>query len=163
MRDRVKPEDVEEIGIRTYDLAVSGHDHTDIPGSYSAKMSIPYATAAGLMFGRAGLREFSEETVKQPDILALTKKIRVEADGELSGLFPGIQAAVVTIRTKDGEYTERVDFPKGEPENPLTDAEFRDRYDGLMEYAGVDGSVSGAVYEAVYREGTKAEELIKEL
>ncbi len=163
MRDKASPEDVEEIDIRTYDLAVSGHDHTDIPGSYSAKMSIPYATAAGLIYGRAGLQEFSETAVKQPVILDLTKKVRVSADPELSAVFPGIQAAVVTIKTKDGEYSERVDFPKGEPENPLTDEEFRSRYDGLMEYAGVSPAVGGEIFDTVYKASAKAEDLIKNL
>ena len=163
MRDKIQPSDVEAIQIRTYDLAVSGHDHTDIPGSYSAKMSIPYATAAGLMYGRAGLQEFSEEMVQEPNMLALTKKIHVESDPELSQVFPAIQAAIVTIRTANGEWTDQVDFPKGEPENPLTDQEFRDRYDGLMDYAGVDRSVSAAVYEALYREETNVEELVVNL
>ena len=163
MRDKVKPEDVEEINIRTYDLAVSGHDHTEIPGSYSAKMSIPYATAAGLIFGRAGLQEFSEEAVKREDILSLTRKIKVSADAALSAVFPGIQAAVVTIKTANGDYTERVDFPKGEPENPLTDEEFRSRYDGLMSYGGVNAQISSEVYDTVYREGAKVSELAEKL
>ena len=162
MRSRVKVEDVEEIDIRTYDLAVSGHDHTDIPGSYSAKMSIPYATAAGLMFGKAGLQEFTEEMVKEPEILDLTKKIKVEADAELSKVFPGVQAAVVTIKTKEGEFTDRVDFPKGEPENPLTEQEFKDRYDGLMAYGHIPAEVSDRVYKAVCK-NVKAEDLVKEL
>ena len=163
MRESVKTADVEEIDIKTYDLAVSGHDHTDIPGSYSAKMSIPYATAAGLMFGKAGLQEFTEEMVANKAILELTKKVKVETDEDLSAVFPGIQAAVVTIKTKDGEYTDRVDFPKGEPENPLTDQEFKDRYDGLMEYGHIPSEISERVYGLVYKEGIKAEELVKEL
>jgi len=163
MRSAVRPEEVEEIEIKTYDLAVSGHDHTDIPGSYSAKMSIPYATAAGLMFGKAGLQEFTEELVASPAILNLTKKIHVSADEALSKAFPGIQTAIVTIKTKEGSYTDRVDFPKGEPENPLTDEEFRTRYDGLMEYAGVLPTISGEVFDIVYRENTKAEELVQKL
>ena len=163
MRANVKPEDVESIDIKTYDLAVAGHDHTDIPGSYSAKMSIPYATAAGLIYGKAGLQEFSEEAAKGTEILNLTKKVHVTADEELSSVFPDIQAAIVTIRTDDGEYTERVDFPKGEPENPLDDKEFRDRYDGLMEYAGVDGAVSSKVFDTVYRKNATIDELVKKL
>ena len=163
MRDKVKPGDVEEIDIRTYDLAVSGHDHTDIPGSYSAKMSIPYATAAGLLYGKAGLREFSEEVVRGAEILALTGKVKVTADEELSRAFPGIQAAEVTIRTKNGEYAERVDFPKGEPENPLTDEEFRSRYEDLMAYAGVDPLVRSAVFDTVYRQNATAGELAEML
>lgn len=163
LRFSVKPQEVESIEIKTYDLAVSGHDHTDIPGSYSAKMSIPYATAVGLMFGKAGLQEFTEEMVAEPDILKLTKKIKVKADDALSAVFPGVQAAVVTIKTKDGEYTDRVDFPKGEPENPLTDKEFRNRYDGLMEYAGVPSAVGGEIYDTVYRENVKAEEVVRDI
>lgn len=163
MRENVNPDAITEIDIKTYDLAVSGHDHTVIPGSYSAKMSIPYATAAGLIYGKAGLQEFSEAAVKGAEILTLTKKVKVCVDDELSSVFPGIQAAVVTIKTKDGEYTDRVDFPKGEPENPLTDEEFRSRYDGLMEYAGVDAVISSAVFDTVYRENAMVEELIEKL
>ena len=161
MRASVKADDVQRIDIRTYDLAVSGHDHTDIPGSYSAKMSIPYATAAGLMYGRAGLQEFSEEAVKQTDILSLTKKVHVVADDELSSVFPEIQAAIVTIKTKNEEYTDRVDFPKGEPENPLDDKEFRDRYDGLMEYAGVEETARSEVFDTVYKTNATVNELVK--
>lgn len=163
MRVKVKPEDVEKIDIKTYDLAVSGHDHTEIPGSYSAKMSIPYATAAGLIYGKAGLQEFSEEVVKGDTILNLTRKITVSADDALSAVFPSIQAAIVTIKTANGEYTDRVDFPKGEPENPLDDQEFRDRYDGLMEYAGVDTVISSAVFDTAYRENAMVSELVKNL
>lgn len=163
LRADVKPEDVEEIDIKTYDLAVSGHDHTEIPGSYSAKMSIPYATAAGLIYGKAGLQEFTEEAVKGREILDLTKKVRVSADDALSAVFPGIQAAVVTIKTKDGTYTDRVDFPKGEPENPLSDQEFRSRYDGLMEYAGVDEAFASAVFDTVYIENATVNDMIKML
>lgn len=163
LRARLRAEDVTEILVKTYDLAVAGHDHTVIPGSYSAKMSIPYATAAGLLYGKAGLQEFSEEAVKGAEILRLTEKVRVTADDALSAAFPGIQAAVVSIRTKDSCFTERVDFPKGEPENPLTEEEFRSRYDGLMAYAGVDAARSAAVFDAVYRKRTTVEELIKKL
>ena len=155
LRDKVKPEDVTEIDIRTYDLAVAGHDHTEIPGSYSAKMSTPYATAAGLLYGKAGLQEFTEEAVRRPAIRDLARKIKVRSDDELSAVFPGIQAAIVTIKTDDEEYTQRVDFPKGEPENPLSDAEFRSRYEGLMSYAGVDTAISSAVFDAVYNDNVK--------
>lgn len=163
MRDKVKPGEITQIKVKTYDLAVSGHDHVDITGSYSAKMSIPYAVAAGLIYGKAGLQEFSEDVVKTAEIQELTRKVSVSPDGEFSTLFPQIQTAVVTIKTKDHEYCERVDYPKGEPENPLTDEEFRSRYDGLMKYAGIDNIASSAVFDAVSRENIEVEELVKNL
>lgn len=163
LRDSVKPDEVERIRIKTYDLAVSGHDHTDIPGSYSAKMSIPYSTAVGLVYGRAGLQEFSEEAVRNEDVLSLTRKVEVEADPELSAVFPEKQVAVVEISTKNGSYSERVDYPKGEPENPLTDSEFKDRYCGLMDYAGIDSNASERVFNLVYSDGTSVNDLVEGL
>lgn len=159
----IKIHDIKNITVRTYSLAVSGHDHVDIPGSYSAKMSIPYSLAAGLMFGKAGLQEFSEETVKNTDLLDLTRKVHVVPDEELSKVFPEIQAAIVDIETESGMVTERVDFPKGEPENPLSDQEFRDRYDALMNYANVDAGISDKVFDSVYKPETTVEDIIKDL
>lgn len=163
LRNRVRPEEIEQICVRTYDLAVAGHDHTEIPGSYSAKMSIPYATAAGFLYGKAGMQEFSEDTVKNPEVLNLARKIEVRAEDELSSAFPGIQAAIVTVKTRETEYTERVDFPKGEPENPLTDEEFRSRYEDLMEYAGIEAPVREEVFRMVYQETATVEELVRNL
>ena len=163
LRNKIDADEIEEIVVKTYDLAVSGHDHTDIRGSYNAKMSIPYSTAAALVFGRAGLREFSEQTVKDERVLALTRLVHVEADEAFSKAFPTIQAAELTIKTRNGKISDRVDFPKGEPENPLTDSEFRARFDALTEYAGIDASVSGEVYQKAYAFGIKAKELVENL
>ena len=161
LRGQVAPGDVKRIVIRTYGLAVSGHDHTDIPGSYSAKMSIPYAVAVGLIYGRAGFQEFEEKVVGDEEVLALTKKVHVSADDGFSEAFPQMQTAVVTIETADGCFSERVDYPKGEPENPLTDAEFRDRYDGLMTYAGIAPSNADALFRKAYSGQTLVDALVK--
>ena len=152
--------DIERIDIKTYSLAVAGHDHTDIPGSYSAKMSIPYATATGLIYGKAGLQEFSEESIRGEKVLNLTKKIHVESDDELSAMFPGAQAAIVRITKTDGSVlAERVDFPKGEPENPLDEAEFKDRYDSLMTYA--HQAHGDEIYQLVYAENAKIRKVME--
>ena len=157
----LKAEDVEKIMIRTYDLAVSGHEHTEIAGSYSAKMSIPFSTAAGLVYGKAGLQEFSEEAVKDKKTLALCEKVTVVPDKKLSSAFPDIQAAIVEISTKDGVVSDRVDVPKGEPENPLTDEEFRARYDGLMEYAGISKEAGKAIFDGVFDENMTVNDILK--
>lgn len=157
----IQAADVEKIEIETYSLAVSGHDHTEIPGSYSAKMSIPYSVAAGLIYGKAGLQEFSEDMVKNAEMLALTQKVHVAANEAMSKAFPEKQTAVVTIFANGKQYAQQVDFPKGEPENPLTAEEFRSRYDGLMAYAGVPAEKSSAVFDTIYRDGTKVREILK--
>lgn len=157
-------ENVKSIKVDTYDLAVKGHDHIDIKGAYSAKMSTPYSTAVALIFGKAGLQEFCEDSLKDETVKALTEKVIVHADEELSRMFPGKQSAIVTITTMDGKvYLQRVDYPKGEPENPLTDGEFRDRYEALMVYGGIKETVYTSIYNQVNQPGVKAADLIKDL
>lgn len=159
----IKPEEVKEIFVDTYNLAVSGHDHIDIKGSYSAKMSTPYSTAVALVYGKAGLQEFENEVLENPGIQALTRKVKVVADDELSSIFPDKQSAIVKITTTKGEYTERVDFPKGEPENPMTEDEFHDRYAALMTYGGVTKDIYSAIYEMVKEPKTIVSDLIEKL
>lgn len=156
-------EQVEHIKVETYDLAVSGHDHIVIKGAYSAKMSTPYSTAVALAYGKAGLQEFEDDVLEDKGIQELTQKVEVVADKGLSEIFPDKQSAILTITTPKGEYSERVDFPKGEPENPLTDQEFYDRYAALMSYGNVDREVLDSVYEMVDKPNVKVSELISKL
>ena len=157
LRKTVSYRDIESVRIRTYRLAVSGHDHREIFGPMSAKMSIPYAAAAGFMYGKAGLEEFSEKTVADKDILDLTKKITVEEDEAFSAIFPAKQAATVEVKTPEGVFSAHVDFPKGEPENPLSDEEFRRRYDDLCAFGGIPKAVADKVFSFVYENKSAAD------
>lgn len=160
---RITPEQVEHIKVETYDLAVSGHDHTDIKGAYSAKMSTPYSTAVALAFGKAGLQEFEKEVLNDITIQDLTKKVEVVSDEQMSKIFPEKQSAIVTITTAKDSYSERVDFPKGEPENPLSDNEFYERFAALMSYGCIKNETYDSVYEMANKPELKVSELISKL
>lgn len=159
----IKPEEVQSMEVETYDLAVSGHDHTEVKGVYSAKMSTPYSVAVALAYGKAGLQEFEEEVLEYEVIKALTKKVHVVADKGLSDIFPEKQSAVLTITTMNNSYSERVDFPKGEPENPMTEVEFRERYEALMSFGEIKKNVYTAIYDLINQPETKAAEVIQNL
>ena len=159
----IKKEDVISVKVETYDLAVFGHDHTEVKGAYSAKMSTPYSTAVALAYGKAGLQEFEKNVLEDESIKALSKKVEVVSDEELSKIFPGKQSAVLTIITSSGIYSERVDFPKGEPENPFTEEEFLERYESLMSYGGVEAEVYKNIYEMTRIIDTKVSNLVSKL
>ena len=159
----ITPEMIDKIRVETYNLAVSGHDHTDIQGAYSAKMSTPYSIAVALIYGRAGLQEFGEDVLNNTTVAAITKKVEVVANEEYSKIFPEKQTAVLQIKANGNIYSERVDFPKGEPENPLSEEEFHSRYVSLMCYAGIENSVNDEVYMKVNDPNIKVEDLIKKL
>lgn len=156
----ITPEQVLGIKVETYDLAVSGHDHQEVKGAYSAKMSIPYSTAVAVACGKAGLQEFEGEVLESESIKALSRKVQVVSDEELSKLFPEKQSAVLTVTTSSGVYSERVDFPKGEPENPFTENEFYQRFKDLMEYGGISTEVYGHIYDSIVIKSEKAAGLL---
>ena len=92
--------------------------------------------------------------------LELTKKIHVAADEAFSASFPKEQTAVLTITAKDGRtFSDRVDFPKGEPENPFTEEEFYGRYMELMRFGGRADDVSERLYRMVKEESATAAQL----
>ena len=159
----ILPEMVKSIKVDTYDLAVKGHDHTEVKGAYDAKMSTPYSTAVALIYGKAGLQEFEEGVLRDEMVKRLMAKVSVLPDDELSRIFPDKQSAVLTIETEDGEYTERVDFPKGEPENPFDEDEFKERYEALMAYGEITESTYLYIYNKVKQPTAKAAELIEKL
>lgn len=130
-------DEVKHINVTTYKLAVEGHDHTRIEGSNSAKMSIPYSLAVALCTGKAGMDEFTEEQIKDARVLKMTEKVSVASNDDLSALCPQKRVAIVTVKTDKGEFVERVDYPKGEPENPLTEAELETKFRGLAMYGGL--------------------------
>lgn len=144
--------EVESIHVDTYKLAVSGHDHTEIKGVNSAKMSIPYSLAVALYSGKGGLDEFTEKYIKNPEIEALTKKVTVSDYDKLTALCPQKRVAIVTVKTSSGEFVERVDYPKGEPENPLTQQELEDKFRGLAMYGGLTESECDEVIHEVWKE-----------
>ena len=69
-----------------------------------------------------------------PAIRAQLKKIEVVADPEIEKVFPALQRVIVNITTKDGQtFTRQLDYPKGDPRNPLTDTEIEEKFAALAE------------------------------
>ena len=90
----------------------------------------------------------------------MTQKVRVVADDKISKAFPRLQSAVVEIRTKGGTTeSDQVDYPKGEPENPLSAKEFEERFLELLRFAGKNDSQIERIYRTVGRE-RKVRELL---
>lgn len=137
----IQVSDITTIDVDTYKLAVGGHDHTDIKGVASAKLSTPFSVALAMKNNSANLMDFNPETVKDPAILDLTKRVKVHVNEELTSWSPQKRAAIVKITTIDGkEFSREVDYPKGEPENPMTEKEVIGKYQDMAAFLGIDSS-----------------------
>jgi 2-methylcitrate dehydratase PrpD len=96
------------------------------------KFSMPYCVSVALLDRTVGLAQFADERVRRADVQALMPRVRMFVHPEQTTRASlAKRFAEVTVRMVDGRrFDRRVDQAKGQPRNPLTDAEldvkFRD-------------------------------------
>ena len=78
--------------------------------------------------------QFEMKKIMDPTIRAQLKKVEVVADPEIEKVFPALQRVIVNLTTTDGRtFTKQLDYPKGDPRNPLSDAEVEEKFAALAE------------------------------
>jgi 2-methylcitrate dehydratase PrpD len=98
-----------------------------------AQFSMPFGAAVAILHGKATLDEYTMENINSARVRKLMGKISCVKDPELEKEFPKKWPAAVKLLTKDGNaYSTRIDFPKGDPENPLTWDELIDKFRNLV-------------------------------
>ncbi|MEJ2613563.1 MAG: MmgE/PrpD family protein [Ignavibacteriaceae bacterium] len=100
----------------------------------TADHSLPYCLAAALVDHKITTQSFSEEKLKDPKIKAVINKIKGEASLEFEKMFPAKQPSKVLIKTKDGkEYSEYLEYPKGDPREPMTEEDLDNKFISLSD------------------------------
>jgi 2-methylcitrate dehydratase len=80
--------------------------------------------AAALVDRQVTPVQFTLTKIMDPAIRGQLQKIEVIADPEIEKLFPELQRVIVTYHTTDGRsFSKQLDYPEGDPRNPLTDQE----------------------------------------
>ncbi len=125
------PEEIESIVVRTHRNAKQGSDIPDYRSPLHARLSIQYGIASILVRGRAGLGEYEEDAIRDPEVRRISDLVRIQIDEEIQKLYPNPRSMIVEIRDRKGNTASaRIDHAKGDPENPMTDADlvakFRD-------------------------------------
>jgi len=127
------PDEVDAVEVRTTRLTAVHYGWNYEPrGVTSAQMNLAFVVAALLVDGDVTVDRFTEDGIRDPKILAVVPRVRVQADESLDALGPELRhAVVVDVRLRNGTtLTRRVLHRKGSPENPMTRQEvvskFRD-------------------------------------
>ena len=112
---------------------ILGDPHKYRPDSKeTADHSLPYCMAAGLVDGMVTPLQFKEERVLDKALIPIMDKVKVVANEEFEALFPKFQPSRVTITTNDGKsHSTRVDVPKGDPRDPMTEDEIAVKFTAL--------------------------------
>ncbi len=139
--EKLAPKEIERIEIKVppynHKLAGARFEIGDNP-KVSAQFSIQYCVASALFRRSSKLHHFDETCVREPAVMALTRKIHVYPDPGLgdpdrSGFSLAAHMKVVT--RERGSYHKAVDVPRGIPGNPLTRKEHMERFQDCVNYA----------------------------
>jgi len=95
-----------------------------------AQFSLPFSLALRLERGSNGFWDYRDEDLKDPGLLAMARKVKVTAPDTgawLNGMGVEIE---FTDGSKDYAFVE---FPKGSPENPMSDAEVNAKFHAMVD------------------------------
>ena len=133
----LKPEQVEKVQIRSLARAadiLSDPSKYDPQSKETADHSLPYVIAAAIAERQVTPVQFEMKKIMDPTIRAQLKKVEVVADPEIEKVFPALQRVIVNLTATDGRtFTKQLDYPKGDPRNPLSDAEVEEKFAALAD------------------------------
>ena len=125
----VTPEMVDSVDVdvvkHTFDRIAFRVPQTSIQG----KFCMPYLVARALIDGKVGIETFTESAVRDPNVLKLAERVKMNLDNSLKKSDLAGRPCRVTVRLKNGQtYTREAQHAKGSPEFPMTEAELNEKF-----------------------------------
>ncbi len=110
---------------------------------YMAKFSTPYLLATGFVRGGVGFDHFSEKAVNDPEVLALSSKVKYVVDP--GNPYPNAFTGHIRATLNDGRVIEeRQPHFRGGVHEPLTRADIEEKFVLNARHGGWDDARSGA-------------------
>jgi 2-methylcitrate dehydratase PrpD len=127
-RDALSIEAVERIACRVNPLAVRVAGIQRPQTGLEGKFSVGFCIALGFLDGRATPDCFTNRRVDASDVLALLKRMEIIADADV-----GEQQASIEVTVENSTMVETTRMARGQPANPLSDADLSDKFRALVE------------------------------
>ena len=108
---------VERIVLRGHPLLADRTDRPDIATGREAQVSVQHAVAAALVFGSAGVDQFTDTCARDPEVIKIWQKVEVVRDASIATI-----AAEVDLYTSDGKkHALATKAARGSSSNPMSD------------------------------------------
>jgi 2-methylcitrate dehydratase len=143
---KIKPQDVVEVRIKAGTRCI---EHTGDPvkryptNKESADHSSYYLTAIAILDRRVGPDQYTPKKLNDPKVREMIDKVKLKADPSLDRFG---RAGISEIRTKQGAvYRQRVEYPKGDPRNPMTDQEIEEKFRSMAEKVMTESQIEKVI------------------
>jgi len=97
-----------------------------------AQFSMPFGAAVALLYRKAGLKEFHSSKIGSREVKQMMERVECVEDPDLERTYPEQWRATVEILTKGGKkHFTLIEYPKGDPENPLSWEDVIEKFNDL--------------------------------
>jgi 2-methylcitrate dehydratase PrpD len=121
---RIAPRDIAAVRLQVAPLVLDLCNKKAISKGLEGKFSIYHAAAIGLVRGKAGLGEFTDETVNNPDVKRVRERVAATADPTVAE-----DAARIEVELAGGERVRKVvEHALGNLGRPMTDRELEEKF-----------------------------------
>jgi 2-methylcitrate dehydratase PrpD len=149
----MKENDIAVDDIERVDVGVSRMTHVHCAWTYkaqgvtAAQMNLYYGLAVIAHDGAAFVRQYREDRLADPKLLAFIDRITATVDPEIESKGAAFRhAARVSIRTRDGRvHSQHVLNRRGSPENPLSAADVEHKFRHVVESCLPPGDIDRIV------------------
>jgi 2-methylcitrate dehydratase PrpD len=140
--NRIRPEDIKEVVVRAQRQVSRYMSMREPKYMIQAQFCVPYLVTMALLGEPTGPNWFTEKMLTDPKVREFQRKIRVEEDPEASKVGWGSMNvrwnSTVELTTNEGKgFTNHVEFPRGEPENPFSQQDHIDKLVNMASWAGI--------------------------
>lgn len=120
----LKASDIESIALKAHPLVLELTGKKTPQTGLEGKFSVYHSSAVAVIYGAAGEAEYSDEVVRDPQVIALRDRVTAES-------APGVHEDQVhiTMRLKDGRVLEKfVEHAIGSVDKPMSDADLEAKF-----------------------------------
>jgi 2-methylcitrate dehydratase PrpD len=118
--------------------------------SLAAKFSMEFCMAVLLLYGKAGLTEFTDEVVNRPEVQEMIRRVDFGVDPVAEAAGYNKMTTIIEIKLKDGSVISgRADVAKGNPANPMSYDEVAAKFLDCAAFAKWPGAKGKTIVEIV--------------
>jgi 2-methylcitrate dehydratase PrpD len=138
----IRPEQVARVRVGTNNHMPTTLLHHDPRNELQAKFSMQFSMAILLLRRRAGLRDYTDETVLSPEVRAMMGKVEFYVDPVADAAGFDKMTTLIEVHRTDGTVLRgQADFGKGSPADPMSWDEVAAKFEECAGYGGLDAGV----------------------
>jgi 2-methylcitrate dehydratase PrpD len=145
----LSPEDIEEVNLKAGPNILEPLRYSMPENNLEAKFSLQFGLSSILLRRRAGLREYTDEYVRKPEVKEIMKKVKTVHDPKIAAMGTEKMRSKIEVKLRNGKVIERLaEDARGTPEKPLRMEEIYSKFTDCASFV-FSSDISDELFESI--------------